>query len=201
MEYIAAIITAIGTIIIAWFKYDQTRKDEMTKLEIEKIRSENTQKRKRANYCSGVIFGQLWKVLYVLNADRVYIVQPHPLGNECLLSIYYEVLQTGINGMHDEVQNLKMSEVPKFSEELARNLFMKIDDIDKVVDKRAKAMLSMHGSKMLVVKKLCDNSHDWVGSIFCEFTHGKMECSEEQAREVLHDVAMTVQFILPEFKS
>ena len=201
MEYIPAIISAIGTIIAAWFAYNQYAKNKLTDLKIEKFKTEEAVKNKRRNDGSAVVFGELWNVLYTLRADRVYIVQPHPLGNECLLSIYYEVKRKGVEGMRDKIQNLKMSEVAKFSSDMAKNLFMYITDIDgQVQDKYAKALLSSCGCLASVVKRLNYNRYDWVGSIFCEFTHG-MTISEAEAREVLHEAAMNIQYLLPEYHS
>ena len=201
MEYIPAIISAIGTIIAAWLAYNQYAKNKLTDLKIEKFKTEEAVKNKRRNDGSAVVFGELWNVLYTLRADRVYIVQPHPLGNECLLSIYYEVKRKGVEGMRDKIQNLKMSEVAKFSSDMAKNLFMYITDIDgQVQDKYAKALLSSCGCVAAVVKRLNDNRYDWVGSIFCEFTHG-MTISEAEAREVLHEAAMNIQYLLPEYHS
>ena len=48
-------------------------------------------------------------------------------------------------------------------------------------------------------KRLSDNTHDWVGSIFCEFTHD-VEVDKELVRTTLHEVAMNVQYLLPEYK-
>ena len=40
MEYLPAIISAIGTIIAAWFAYNQYTKNKLTDLKIEKFRKE-----------------------------------------------------------------------------------------------------------------------------------------------------------------
>ena len=150
MEYAAVIISAIGTIITGvlglWFKYNQQTKDKLTDLKIEQFKQDQEIKSKRRNDGSAVVFGELWNILYQLKADRVYIVQPHPLGNECMLSVYYEVKRKGVEGMRDKIQNLKMSEVAKFSSDLNKNLFMFITDIDEQVDdKFAMSMLSSCG--------------------------------------------------------
>lgn len=200
MENLPAIISAIGTIIAAWFAYNQYAKNKLTDLKIEQFKKEEEAKSKRRNDNSAIIFYELWNVLHTLKADRVYIVQPHPLGNESLLSIYYEAKRKGIEGMREKVQNLKMSEVAKFSSEMATNIFMYITDIDgQVDDKYAKALLSSCGCNAAVIKRLNDNRYDWVGSIFCEFTH-PMEVSEEETRSILHEAAMSIQYLLPEFR-
>lgn len=115
VEYIPSIISAIGTIIAAWFAYNQYSKNKLTDLKIEKFKKDEEERSHRRADNSSIVFGELWTVLHELNADRVYIVQPHPLGNESLLSIYYEVKRKGIEPMKPHVQDLHISEVAKFS--------------------------------------------------------------------------------------
>ena len=200
----SAIISAIGVIITGvlglWFKYNQKTKDKLTDLKIEQFKQEQKIKSKRRNDSSAIVFGELWSILYQMKADRVYIVQPHPLGNECLLSVCYEVKRKGIEGMRDKIQNLKMSEVAKFSADMSKNLFMYITNIDEQVDdKYAKSLLSSCGCQAAIIKRLNDSKYDWVGSIFCEFT-SPMEVSEDEARTIMHEAAMNIQYLLPEYK-
>lgn len=200
MEYLPAIISAIGTIIAAWFAYNQYTKNKLTDLKIEKFRKDEEIKSIRRADNSSIVYGELWNTLHELDADRVYIVQPHPLGNESLLSIYYEVKRKGVEPMKPHVQNLRIADVAKFSSDMVKKLFMYITDIDtQVQDKYAKSILSSYGCEAAVVKRLNDNKHDWVGSIFCEFTR-PIHVSEDEAREIMHRCAMNIQYLLPEYK-
>lgn len=204
MEYLSAIISAIGVIITGclglWVKYNQSTKDKLTDLKIEQFKKEQEAKSKRRADNSSIVYGELWNILHELDADRVYIVQPHPLGNESLLSIYYEVKRKGVEPMKPHVQNLRIAEVAKFSSEMVKNLFMYITDIDnQVQDKYAKSILSSYGCEAAVIKRLNDNTHDWIGSIFCEFTR-PMLVSEDEARDIMHRGAMNIQYLLPEYK-
>lgn len=200
MEYLPAIISAIGTIIAAWFAYNQYTKNKLTDLKIEKFRKDEEIKSIRRADNSSIVYGELWNILYELDADRVYIVQPHPLDNESLLSIYYEVKRKGVEPMKPHVQNLRIADVAKFSSDMVKNMFMYITDIDtQVQDKYAKSILSSYGCEAAVVKRLNDNKHDWVGSIFCEFTR-PIHVSEDEAREIMHRCAMNIQYLLPEYK-
>ena len=204
MEYLAAIITAIGTIVTTvlsiYMKSTQKSRDKVTDLKIEAFKNEQEVKYKRRNDSSSIVFGELWNILYLLKADRVYIVQPHPLGNECMLSVYYEVKRKGVEGMRDKIHSLKMAEVAKFSADLSKNLFMYISNIDEQVDDRyAKALLSSCGCHAAIIKRLNDNKYDWVGSIFVEFTSDNIPL-ESEARPILHDAAMNIQYLLPEYK-
>lgn len=200
MEFLAPIISAIGTIIVAWFAYNQKTKDQMTALKIEQIKkNEESKNKRRADNCS-LVYGELWNILHELDADRVYIVQPHPLGNESMLSVYFEVKRKGIEGMKQNIQDLPIAEVAKFSSDLVRNLFIYISNIEEQVsDKHAKALFAHGGCEAAAVKRLSDNTHDWVGSIFCEFTH-PMTVSEDEIKAVMHTAATNIQYLLPEYK-
>ena len=198
VQYIPSIITALGTIVLGWFTYNQYRKNKMTDLEIDKIRNQDKIENKRRSDNSSLVFGELWDVLHELDADRVYIVQPHPLGHEELLTIYFEVKKRGIEPMKPHIQKLKISEVPKFSTMLVNNLFLYITDIEnQVEDRYARSILSSCGCKNVIIKRLSDNRHDWVGSVFCEF-NDDMTISEEEAKAILHKTATNIQYILPE---
>ena len=196
---IPAIISAIGVIIAAWFSYNQYTKNKLTDAKVEQMQRDNEIKRKRRSDNSALVHGELWEVLHELKADRVYIVQPHPLGNESMVSIYFESKRKGVESMKPRIQNIKMCDVAKFCSELTKNLFMFIKDIDdQVPDRYAKSLLSSCGTEQVIIKRLSDNSHDWVGSIFCEFTH-QTDIDENEARAILHEAAMNIQYILPPY--
>ena len=93
-----------------------------------------------------------------------------------------------------------MSEVGRFASTLAKNTMLYIKNINTEVDDRyAQSIFSACGTESVIVKKLSDNKHDWVGSIFCEFTD-KLEISESDAQELLHKAATDIQYILPEIR-
>lgn len=197
VQYIAPILTAIGAVIMAWFTYNQRTKDKLTDLRIEKWRQEKNRESKRRSDNSSIIFGELWNILHLLNADRVYIVQPHPLGREERLSIWFEVKRKGVEPMKPHIQNLDISEVAVFNRMLTENLFLYLTDIDKQVDdKYAKSILGSYGCCSAIIKRLSDSKHDRNGNIFCEFTR-PLTISENEAHEVLHTAATNIQYILP----
>lgn len=202
MEHWAAIISALGVIITTtltiWVKATQNRRDKMTDLKIDEMRRAGEEKWRKRNTNSSVVFGELWNVLYALKADRVYVIQPHPLGNEMLLTIQYEVKRKGVEAMKPQVQGLKMSEIACFTSLLGKELYLCYTDIDKQVeDKYAKSLLSSCGTTAVAIKRLSDSRHEWVGSLCAEFTHGTaLSC--DTARDVLHSCATNIQYILPE---
>lgn len=197
---VANVITAIGTIVLGYFTYNQYTKNKLTDLKLKQLAEEDKRKNRVRADNSAIIFGELWTLLHELDCDRVYIVQPHPLGDEEMLSVYFEVKQKGVSAMRPRIQKLKISDVAKFASDLAKNLFWHIKNIDvDVKDNYAKSILLSNGCEEAFVKRLSDNRHDWVGSIFCEFSD-KSKISEEEAHKILHNAAMNIQYILPEIK-
>lgn len=195
-----AIISGLGTIAAAWFSYNQYTKNKLADMKIEQFKQEEAAKSLRRADNSSLVFGELWTVLHELDADRVYIIQPHPLGNESFVSIYYEVKRKGVEPMKPHVQNLHISEIARFASDLVKNLFMYITDIDaQVNDKYAKSILSSYGCQAAIIKRMNDNKYDWVGSIFCEFTH-PINTSKEEAQKIMHTAATNIQYLLPEYR-
>lgn len=195
-----AIISAIGTIITGFFAYNQYTKNKETDVKIERFKQEEEVKSKRRADNSSIVFGELWTILHELNADRVYIVQPHPLGNESFISIYYEVKRKGVEPMKPHISNLHISDVAKFASDLVKESFMYITDIDgQVSDKYAKSLLASYGCQSALIMRMNDNRHDWVGSIFCEFTH-RIEIPEDEAQKIMNLAANAIQYLLPEYK-
>ena len=82
---------------------------------------------------SATIYRELYNLLHDLHADRVYIVQPHPLGNEDSISVYYEVTRKGIAGMKEQLQKLQIKSLAVMTGELAENLFLAIENVDEQI--------------------------------------------------------------------
>jgi hypothetical protein len=194
-----AVFGCISTIVCAWFAYNQKAKDKMTDLKIEKYRKEMKKKGFKRSEDTAKVLGALNKVLLGANADRVYIVQPHPLGHIAFLSIQFEVKANGVQGMRFEVQKLEMSDVAKFCDRMVNNLWLYFDDIDhQIQDPYAKALLSSNGTKVAAIKRM-STARDWVGSIFCEFIDTPA-ISEGDLQKLMHEAAITIQYNLPEYQ-
>lgn len=203
----SATITAIGAVIVSvvtlvlnqYNKMTQKQRERMNDLKYESYKKEMERFEFRRSENTAKVFGELWRVLHTLGADRVYIVQPHPLGNSEFLSIYFEVKRNGISGMKENVQHFPMSEMAVFSKSLAENLYLCYTDIDsQVKDKIAKSLFLSNGCHSVAIKRL-NSARDWVGNIFCEFTD-KMQMPETEIQKTLHEAAVNIQFILPEYR-
>lgn len=196
---IANIISGFGVIITAWLSYNQYTRNKLTDLKIEQYKEKQQADSFRRNERSSIVFGELWRVLYETHADRVYIMQPHPLGHVAFLSVAFEVRRKGVASVVGNIQGVPMAEIPSFAQQLAQNLYCWITDIDdQIRDPVAKSLLATGGCANVAVKRL-NCRGDWVGSILCEFADPPA-IQPDQLREVLHEAAYNIQYILPEYR-
>lgn len=196
---ISAVCTMLTAMLGGWFGYNQKKKDAEVQRDIEKWKKEEEQKAVMRNKYSGQVFGQIHELLKSAKADRVYIVQPHPLGHVAFLSCYFEAVSNGITEMQGSIQSIPMNKVPMFSSQLADNLWLFYDNIDEQVqDEVAKSLFLSNGTHTVGIKRM-DNTKDWVGSIFIEYIE-EPELTEMEIKKLAHDSAMVIRHILPEFK-
>ena len=196
---IPSLFGLLSTIICAWFAYNQKNKDAKVQRDIERWKKDEEQKAVMRNKYSGQVFGQIHELLRIAKADRVYIVQPHPLGHVAFLSCYFEAVNNGITEMQSSIQSIPMSKVPMLSSAMADNLWLYYDKIDEQVnDDVAKSLFLANGTHTVGIKRM-DNTKDWVGSIFIEYIE-EPELSEMEIKKMAHDSAMVIRHILPEFK-
>jgi hypothetical protein len=196
---VLGIIGLVSPLATAWFAYNQNAKNAKVQRDVERWKKEEEQKAFMRNKYSGQVFGQIHELLRSAKADRVYIVQPHPLGHVAFLSCYFEAVNNGITEMQSSIQSIPMSRVPMFSSSLADNLWLYYDNIDEqVTDDVAKSLFLANGTRVVGIKRM-DNTKDWVGSIFIEYIE-EPELTEFEIKKLAHDSAMVIRHILPEFK-
>lgn len=198
-QIIIALISIISPVLTAYFVYNQKAKDARVQQDMESWKKSEEQKAYMLNKYSGQVFGELHNLLNKSKADRVYIVQPHPLGHIAFLSCYFEAVNNGITEMQSSIQSIPMNKVPLFSASMAENVWLYYDNIDEQVqDDVAKSLFLANGTHAVGIKRM-ENTKDWVGSIFIEFIE-QPEVDEVALKKMAHDSAMVIRYILPEFK-
>jgi hypothetical protein len=196
---IAGIVTALGTILLGYFTYNQYAKNKKTDARLEQMKKDADTKSDIRNEKMAKIYGILWRILYETRADRVYIAQPHPLTNALYLSVGIEVKRKGLakNAIED---TLSLSEIANFASELSKREFLFYADVVKDVrDNRAKALFYCNGTESAVIRRLHDNE-DWVGSLFVEFVYKRDDLVPAVLKDMLAEAANEIQYDLPEFK-
>lgn len=184
----------------AWFAYNQYTKNKLTDLKIERWKKEEQTNNVKKNYYIAQIYGILWEVLHTLKADRVYIIQPHPLVNNMYLSIGLEVGRNGVTRMGDVVKNMVMADIASFSGALSTRPFMFYREVSQgMKDRKARSIFLCNGANSLIIRKMSNDQHDWVGSLCADFMF-QSAVDPDYARGILEKAASEIQFILPEYK-
>jgi hypothetical protein len=200
IEHIAIILSAFFTLIsglfAGWIKHNQTSKEKMTDFKIEQLRRESEEKMCKNNRHTAVIYGELWRLLNLLNADRCFILQPHPKKKYLYISVVLEVDKKGISMVKELIQSIPLSDIPLFSKQLSINRWLYFDNIDEqATDSVIKSLMSIAGSTNIGIKQLVNVENDWIGSLVIENT-GERPLTEG-SRELMRSVANTIQYILP----
>lgn len=197
MEFIPSIISAIGAIVAAFFTYNQYTKNKFTDLKVERWKKDEADRSLKKVGNMAIIYGELYELLHDLKADRVYVLQPHPLVNYLFVSISAEVKRKGVSPMKESVQNMPMSEVAHFVKILATEDWQFYKDIESdVIDKKAKALMSIHGTQTAAIRRLVNHDNEWIGSLFIESANEQMFICDDLER-CTAEAANSIQFILP----
>jgi hypothetical protein len=201
MEQIAVIVTGffalLSTVVTLWFRSNQKTKDKMTDLKIENIKKENDNKIALNNRHIALIHGEMWELLIRLDADRCFIIQPHPEHKHLFLSVALEVDRKGISPVKDIFQNVPISEMAGFTKLLATDIWMYFDDVEtQVQDKKAKSLMAIAGTVQVAIRQLTDVSGSWVGSLVVENINVK-EYDKDFGMNSITNSANLIQFILP----
>lgn len=207
---ICAIIACVQAIVLAWFGYNQKNHEKNLDVKLKREAEDMERKRKeeilkidrdnsRRRRHSAIVYGELGELRSDFDADRVYIAQPHPMGDIEKVSIYYEVKRKGIESMRNHIQQLPLGDIPLFAKELADKDWIHIHNIDEVRDDVAHTMMHVAGTKQLFITRLLDVNDDWCGSLFVEYTR-KHKVDERRVKHAMEELAKSIHLILPEYK-
>ena len=197
VSLILGFFTLAATCTSGWFIYNQHTKDAMTDLRIEQMKQENKEKAEITERNVAVIYGDLWELLIRLNADRVYIIQPHPQTNYYYLSTFFEVSSKGVTKATEIIKNVPMSEVPIFSKEISTNNWIFYNNMDEQVkDERVKSIIKLAGAKQVAIQHLVNINGKWNGNLVASrLTNNPFD--EKVLQREMKNTATMVQYILP----
>lgn len=203
VEHLPSIITALGTIILGWFTYNQYTKNKLTDVKIEQWKLDSERNRKRDAGSIATCFGCLWELLHYLKAGRVYLIQPHPLAKTLFISATLEVKRNGITSVKDNMSSIPVNTIAEFVSKLANEDYIYIDDIESAdIDKKMKSIMMYNGCQTVAIRRLMNNDNKWVGNIVVGFPEGLDQLTVEESQlieKMTRDAAQIIQGILPEF--
>lgn len=204
LELLPQILTGIASIAALWFTYNQYTKNKLTDYKIEKWRKEEQQNNIKKAGSIATIYGELWELLYFLKADRVYLIQPHPLYKEMYISATLEVKQYGVSSVRDSMSDVKIESVAKFVSELANTEYRFVKNIEESdLDGRIKATMAGNGCCSAALRRLCDEKNNWIGTIVVGYIHSfnDNEIDINLIEKMTRSSALAIQYILPEYKT
>ena len=203
---IIAGISMLQAILLGWFVYNQYTKNKRTDSDVEKekLRQETElellkERTKADNQNIAIIYNELHELLLEAEADRVYIVQPHPPHDQHLISATMEVSQKGVTPIKPTIQNIPFAELPVMVKNLATNCWNMFSNIESFGDSKAQSIARINGIYQSAAKRMINASGTWVGNLFVDY-NSSTSISETKLKAFLKDHANTIQHILPKFK-
>lgn len=206
---ISTLIGAIGGLLsivaVPFISYYIATNTKKTDYKFEKLREEDQRKfeeeKKKLSNNYSMIYGYLHKLVYDLNADRVFIIQPHPLSDKQFISISLEVLHVGrdIKSHKEAFQMKKMSEWAGFCGRACKEDWIIHRNIEEIKDNKLRLELGRRGVRTSVCRRLKDSNELWEGSLCAEWTHSQPEFLD-QIKEKITKKALFIEDILPEYK-
>lgn len=203
LEFLPQILSGIASILALWFTYNQYTKNKITDYKIEKWKQEEHSNNVKQAGNIATIYGELWELLYFLKADRVYLIQPHPLYKEMYISATLEVKQYGVSSVRDSLCDIKIESVARFVSDLANSEYKFIKGIEtSELDDKIKSIMTSNGCHSVALRRLSDEKNNWVGTIVIGYIHNfNNDMDIELIEKMSRSSALAIQYILPEFKT
>lgn len=204
LEFLPQILTGVASILALWFTYNQYTKNKITDYKIEKWKKEEHDNNIKHAGSIATVYGELWELLYFLKADRVYLIQPHPLYREMYISATLEVKQYGVSSVRNNLSDIKIETVSKFVSNLATTEYTFIENIDESdsLDSKIKSIMAGNGCHSVAIRRMSDEKNNWIGSIVIGYIHTfDKEVDPQLIEKMSRSSALQIQYILPEFKT
>lgn len=204
LDKLPEIISSVAAFAALWFTYNQYTKNKLTDYKIENWKKEEQQKNIKKAGDIAIIYGEMWELLHFLKADRVYIIQPHPLYKSLFVSVTLEVKRSDVSSVRPSFTDVTIASIARFASQLASKDYIWIDDVDaEQIDKKMKAMMLRNGSKTLAIRKLSDEKDNWIGNLVVSYTRGfnKVDVTKELVDKMSKSSAQMIQYMLPEYET
>jgi hypothetical protein len=201
MDYgwIAAIVASIGTLALGvyqtWTAYNQRTKNKLTDFKIKKLEKETSESTARNTRNTVIIYGEMWKLLHDIDADRCFILQPHPPDRNRYISVLFEVDKSGITLAKEDLQNIPIAEVADFVNEIMDSCWLEYSPGHDVKNGKIRSLRKMRGTNYSRLKQLVNTEGNWVGTLVAE--NNTRDFSAD-VKEKMKTTANTIQYILPQ---
>lgn len=213
---IAALIGSLGVIILGIaqivgkrkereLEFDLKQREVENQRRFEKIEQEDKIKHEKEKTALSDIYsrlyGYMWKLLFSIDADRVFIIQPHPLTDKHFISVSIEITHPDRDVVphKNNFQMKGMSEWAGLVAKLGGDDWMIYRDVNEIKDIKIFSEAHRRGVKTLVFRRLLDENGYWEGALCVEYTHSRPD-NLDQIKGKMCDKAKLIADILPEYK-
>ena len=195
---IAAVLAVFVSALSAILSFKQESYNKQKEQELKNRAEEDKEKRKTLKIAANDIMRELHRLLNKADAQRAYIVQPHPLDRAKFISIEYEVYSEGMVEIARKVHRMPISSVAGFVSELSGRDFIMWHSQNDVKDGRARAIMHSIGTEKMAAMRMMDG-RVWLGNIVLDFdSHQQLE--PVYLKEKMGEAANVIKYILPEIE-
>ena len=195
---ITTAITALAAFVSLFLNFRQTAYNAEKEYELKKREEHDKEQRKQLKIAANDIVRELYRLMNVTDAQRAYIVQPHPLDRAKFISIEYEVISEGMTAIARRVHRMPIASIHGFANELSSRDFILWQSQKDVRDDRARAIMHSIGTEKMAAYRMMDGQL-WIGNIVLDFDlHQELEAV--YLKDKMGDVANSVKYVLPEIE-
>lgn len=195
---IAAVLAVFVSALSAVLSFRQESFTKRQEYELKRREEEDKEKRKLLKIAANDIMRELHRLLIKTDAQRAYIVQPHPLDRAKFISIEYEVFSEGMVEIARKVHRMPISSIAGFVSELSSRDFILWHSQADVKDGRARAIMHSIGTEKMAAMRMMDGNL-WLGNIVLDFdSHQELEAVYLKGK--MGEAANVVKYILPEIE-
>lgn len=195
---ITSLIGGIAAFVALFLNFKQDSYNKRQEYELKRREEEDKEKRKLLKIAANDIMRELHRLLIKTDAQRAYIVQPHPLDRAKFISIEYEVFSEGMVEIARKVHRMPINSVAGFVSELSSRDFIMWNSQADVKDGRARAIMHSIGTEKMAAMRMMDGGL-WLGNIVLDFdSHQQLEAV--YLKEKMGEAANVVKYILPEIE-
>lgn len=198
VNIVKEVMPVVSVVAVAWLSYNQYSRNKQTDYKLDKMKEEDLEKRKVLGTNIARVYAELHKLLNTLDVDRVFIIQPHPLKRYDFLSVRFCVQRSGVSDIREVIKNVPISDVVEIVDSFSTSDWAFYNDIHKVSDRHAKALMSMAGSTSVAFFRLQGTDKSWIGTLTVENTSDD-PLSEEACLAALSTSSDLIQLLLPPF--
>lgn len=206
---IATLVSSIGVIILGVvvpiINSKQKRKEKEWDLEIDrrfaKIQKDEDAEKAKLSETYSKLYAYMWKLLFAVEADRVFIIQPHPMIDKQYISVSLEITHPDRDvATHKEnFQFKRMSEWAGLVAKIGSDDWMIYRSVADIKDNKVFSEAHRRGVQTLLFRKLVDENGYWEGNLCVEYTHARPD-NLDYVREKMVNKARLIEDILPEYK-